>query len=72
MEKTGIVKWFNDSKGFGYIACDDQSACEGKDVFVHYTAIIKDGFKTLAEGQRVSFDLVTGPKGCQACNVAPV
>ena len=60
----GTVKWFNDSKGFGYISCDKH-----KDVFVHYTAILGDAFKTLREGQEVEFELVDGPKGPQAVNV---
>ena len=55
----GTVKWFNDEKGFGFISLDDGS----KDVFVHHTAISMDGFKTLAEGQRVEFEVVAGPKG---------
>ncbi len=60
----GTVKWFNDSKGYGFITTD-----EGKDVFVHFSAIVGDGFKTLAEGQKVSFDVVDGEKGPQAANV---
>jgi CspA family cold shock protein len=60
----GTVKWFNDSKGYGFITTD-----EGKDVFVHFSAISGDGFKTLAEGQKVSFDVVDGEKGPQAANV---
>lgn len=60
----GTVKWFNESKGFGFIQQDD-----GKDVFVHYTAIQGDGFKTLAEGDRVSFEVVEGQKGPAAQNV---
>lgn len=62
---TGLVKWFNDSKGFGFIQAEGNE----RDVFVHYSAIQGDGFKTLAEGQRVDFDLVEGPKGPQASNV---
>ncbi len=62
---TGTVKWFNESKGFGFISQDDG----GKDVFVHFSAIAGDGFKTLAEGQKVSFDVQDGPKGPQAANV---
>ncbi|APZ44180.1 cold-shock protein [Acidihalobacter ferrooxydans] len=62
---TGTVKWFNESKGFGFIAQDNG----GDDVFVHFSAIQSQGFKTLAEGQKVSFDLQQGPKGPQAANV---
>jgi len=60
----GKVKWFNDSKGFGFIEQDN-----GPDVFVHFSAISGDGFKSLAEGERVSFDVTDGPKGPQAANV---
>ena len=62
---TGTVKWFNESKGFGFIAPSDG----GKDVFVHFTAIQGSGFKTLAEGQAVEFEVEDGPKGPQASNV---
>ena len=62
--QEGKVKWFNDAKGYGFI-----ETAEGKDIFVHYTAIQKDGFKTLAEGQAVQFDIVDGAKGPQAANV---
>jgi CspA family cold shock protein len=61
---TGTVKWFNESKGFGFIASE-----AGQDVFVHYSAISGSGFKTLAEGQRVEFDVKPGQKGPQAENV---
>jgi cold shock protein len=62
---TGTVKWFNESKGFGFIAPSDGSA----DVFVHFSAIEGKGFKTLAEGQAVSFEVEKGPKGLQATHV---
>jgi cold shock protein len=62
---TGTVKWFNESKGFGFIAQDNG----GDDVFVHFRAISGDGFKTLAEGQKVTFEVEKGPKGLQAANV---
>ena len=64
----GKVKWFNDAKGYGFITPEDGS----KDVFVHHTAIQADGFRTLAEGQKVEFDVNKGPKGLQAANVRPV
>jgi len=60
----GKVKWFNEKKGFGFIEQDD-----GKDIFVHYTAITSDGFKTLSEGQRVRFEIEDAPKGPKAKNV---
>ncbi len=60
----GTVKWFNASKGFGFIEQED-----GKDVFVHFSAIVSDGFKSLEEGDRVTFDVVAGPKGPAASNV---
>ncbi len=63
----GTVKWFNDSKGFGFI---EQSG--GQDVFVHHTAILGEGFKSLAEGESVEFEIVDGPKGPQAANVRKV
>jgi CspA family cold shock protein len=62
---TGTVKWFNESKGFGFIAPTDGS----KDVFVHFSAIASSGFRTLAEGQTVTYDVENGPKGPQATNV---
>lgn len=60
----GVVKWFDDAKGYGFISQE-----EGGDVFVHYSAIQSDGFKTLKEGQEVSFDLITSTRGPQANNV---
>ena len=65
---TGTVKWFNESKGFGFISPSDGSA----DVFVHFSAIAADGFRTLAEGATVSYDVEDGPKGPQATQVKPV
>ena len=61
----GKVKWFNEQKGFGFIEQEDG----GKDVFVHHTAIMADGFRSLSEGQKVQFDVTRGPKGLQAQNV---
>ena len=63
----GTVKWFSNEKGYGFIAPAD-----GEDVFVHYSAIEGDGYKSLAEGQAVQFEVVDGPKGKQAANVRPV
>lgn len=62
---TGIVKWFNDSKGFGFITPDQG----GNDLFAHFSAIQSSGFKSLSEGQRVEFDVTRGPKGEQASNI---
>jgi len=63
--ETGTVKWFNDAKGFGFITREGGRP----DVFVHHTAIVSEGFRSLAEGDRVQFDVVQGPKGAQAANV---
>ncbi|CZF83993.1 cold-shock protein [Grimontia sp. AD028] len=64
-KSTGLVKWFDETKGFGFITQDNG----GKDVFVHFRAIVSDGFKTLAEGQKVRFNVEQGQKGPQATNV---
>ncbi len=64
MKTNGTVKWFNDAKGFGFITTEG-----GEDVFVHFSAIQGNGFRTLSEGARVEFDVVQGPKGLQAANV---
>lgn len=65
---TGTVKWFNDSKGYGFIRPDDG----GKDVFVHHSAIQMKGFRTLGEGERVTYEVEDGPKGQQAANVGKI
>ena len=62
---TGTVKWFNDAKGYGFITPDDG----GEDLFAHFSAIQGNGFKSLKEGQKVVFEVVTGPKGKQAANI---
>jgi len=64
---TGTVKWFNDAKGFGFITPDEG----GEDLFAHFSAIQSTGFKTLKEAQRVTFEVITGPKGKQASNIQP-
>ena len=64
---TGTVKWFNDAKGFGFITSE-----RGEDVFVHFTAIQGNGFRSLSEGSHVEFEVTQGPKGLQASNVVPV
>lgn len=63
--QQGKVKWFNDKKGFGFIEPDGG----GEDIFVHHTSIVSEGFRTLAEGQSVEYEIVKGPKGFQALNV---
>lgn len=67
MTKRGKVKWFNDKKGYGFIAQEG-----GRDVFVHFSNVKADGYKSLAEGQEVEFEIVDGPKGPQAVNVVKV
>jgi CspA family cold shock protein len=66
-KETGTVKWFSNAKGYGFITRD-----MGEDVFVHYSAIVGEGFRTLDEGQRVEFNVEEGPKGLQAINVVPL
>ncbi|MCH7645162.1 MAG: cold-shock protein [Myxococcales bacterium] len=68
MRTNGTVKWFNDEKGFGFLTRDDGE----KDVFCHFSAIQGEGFKSLAEGQKVEFDVVQGQKGPAAENVVPI
>ena len=65
---TGTVKWFNDTKGYGFISPDDG----GDDLFAHFSEIQAEGFKTLQDGQKVSFDVTQGKKGLQAANIKPV
>jgi CspA family cold shock protein len=67
LRETGTVKWFNATKGYGFIMREN-----GEDIFVHYSAIQVDGYKTLAEGQRVEFNITEGPKGLAASNVTAV
>ena len=67
MKQTGTVKWFNDAKGFGFISVNG-----GDDVFVHYSAIQSQGFKTLPEGAQIEFEVTRGPKGPQATNVVVI
>lgn len=64
MSKNGTVKWFNYSKGYGFITDE-----EGKDIFIHFSAIVMDGYKTLKQGENVAFDVIEGEKGLQAINV---
>lgn len=66
--QNGIVKWFNNSKGYGFIQADDSP----DDIFAHFSNVVMDGFKTLKRGQKVSFELVDGPKGKQAQNIQPL
>jgi len=67
MKETGTVKWFNAAKGYGFIQRDN-----GEDVFVHYSAIQADGYRSLEEGTRVEFEVTRGPKGLAATNVSPI
>lgn len=64
----GTVKWFNNAKGYGFLQAEEG----GEDVFVHHTAILAEGFRTLNQGERVNFEVITGPKGLQARNVSRV
>jgi CspA family cold shock protein len=66
--ETGVVKWFNDAKGFGFIAADGG----GEDLFAHFSEVRVEGFKSLKENQRVSFEVKMGPKGKQAANIRPI
>jgi len=68
MASTGVVKWFNDKKGYGFITCENFDS----DIFVHYSAINQEGFKTLLQGQAVRFELDNNPKGARAANVSVV
>ena len=65
----GNVKWFNDAKGYGFISVSNPNGQDVQDVFVHHSAILADGYRTLAEGQEVEFDILEGAKGLQAANV---
>ncbi|HEX2642457.1 MAG TPA: cold shock domain-containing protein [Thermoanaerobaculia bacterium] len=65
MAEQGTVKWFNNAKGYGFIQTEEG----GEDIFVHHTAIVSEGFRTLNQGERVAFEIVEGPKGLQARNV---
>jgi len=65
---TGVVKWFNDKKGYGFISCEEIR----NDIFVHYSAINQEGFKTLMQGQKVQFEMGQNPKGARAANVTVV
>ncbi|HEX7681190.1 MAG TPA: cold shock domain-containing protein [Thermoanaerobaculia bacterium] len=67
MPEQGIVKWYNEAKGYGFIVRE-----QGPDVFVHHASIIAEGFRTLTEGDRVSFDVIEGPKGLQAKSVVKI
>lgn len=64
----GTVKWFNNAKGYGFLQAEEG----GEDVFVHHTAILAEGFRTLNQGERVNFEVITGPKGLQARNVSRI